>query len=39
VIPGRAIRWFMRGAALGPRPVQLRITERMYRPGRQRRTG
>jgi short-subunit dehydrogenase len=39
VIPGRAIRWFMRGAALGPRPVQLRITERMYRPERQRHTG
>jgi uncharacterized protein len=35
VIPGRAIRWFMRASALGPRPIQLRLTERMYRPERQ----
>jgi short-subunit dehydrogenase len=36
VIPGRTIRWFMRASALGPRPIQLRVTERMYRPGKQR---
>jgi short-subunit dehydrogenase len=36
LIPGRTIRWFMRGTALGPRSIQLRIAERMYRPERQR---
>lgn len=32
IIPGRTFRWVMRGTKLGPRPVQLRISERMYRP-------
>jgi uncharacterized protein len=32
LIPGRTIRWFMRGTKLGPRPLQLRISERLYRP-------
>jgi uncharacterized protein len=33
VIPGRAIRWFIRATRPSPRAVQLRITERLYRPG------
>jgi short-subunit dehydrogenase len=32
VIPGRTIRWFIRATAPSPRALQLRITERMYRP-------
>lgn len=32
VIPGRVMRWVMRGSRLGPRGIQLRITERLYRP-------
>jgi short-subunit dehydrogenase len=32
VIPGRRIRWFIRGTRPSPRAVQLRVTERMYRP-------
>jgi uncharacterized protein len=32
MIPGRRFRWFMRASSLGPRPVALRISERMYRP-------
>jgi uncharacterized protein len=34
VIPGRRIRWFIRATAPSPRALQLRITERMYRPKR-----
>jgi short-subunit dehydrogenase len=34
VIPGRTIRWFIRATRPSPRAVQLRITERMYRPKR-----
>jgi uncharacterized protein len=34
VIPGRTIRWFIRATAPSPRALQLRITERMYRPKR-----
>ena len=34
VIPGRAIRWFIRATQPSPRALQLRITERMYRPKR-----
>jgi short-subunit dehydrogenase len=33
VIPGRTIRWFIRATRPSPRAVQLRITERLYRPG------
>lgn len=33
VIPGRLMRWVMRGSRLGPRALQLRVTERLYRPG------
>jgi uncharacterized protein len=36
VIPGRTIRWFIRASRVGPRTLQLRISERMYRPERQR---
>ena len=32
VIPGRAIRWFIRATRPSPRPIQLRVTERLYRP-------
>jgi uncharacterized protein len=32
VIPGRAIRWFIRLTSPSPRAVQLRVTERLYRP-------
>jgi uncharacterized protein len=32
VIPGRTIRWFLRSTRFSPRPLQLRVTERMYRP-------
>jgi short-subunit dehydrogenase len=32
VIPGRAIRWFIRLTQPSPRAIQLRVTERMYRP-------
>ncbi len=32
IIPGRTIRWFIRATAPSPRALQLRITERMYRP-------
>ena len=31
VIPGTVIRWFVRAANLGPRQIQLRVSERMYR--------
>ena len=34
LIPGRTIRWFIRLTAPSPRGVQLRVTERMYRPKR-----
>lgn len=32
VIPGRMIRWFIRITSPSPRGIQLRVTERMYRP-------
>ncbi len=32
IIPGRTMRWFMRLTRPAPRALQLRITERMYRP-------
>jgi short-subunit dehydrogenase len=32
VIPGRAIRWFLRATRPSPRAIQLRVTERLYRP-------
>jgi short-subunit dehydrogenase len=32
VVPGALFRWAMRATALAPKPLQLRITERMYRP-------
>jgi short-subunit dehydrogenase len=32
VIPGRAIRWFIRATRRSPRAIQLRVTERLYRP-------
>lgn len=32
LLPGRTFRWFMRATSIGPRALQLRITERMYRP-------
>jgi uncharacterized protein len=32
VIPGRVIRWLMRATAPSPRTLQLRVTERLYRP-------
>ncbi|TMK68726.1 MAG: SDR family NAD(P)-dependent oxidoreductase [Actinobacteria bacterium] len=32
VIPGRAIRWFIRATRPSPRAIQLRVTERLYRP-------
>ena len=32
VIPGRRIRWFIRATRPSPRPIQLRVTERLYRP-------
>jgi short-subunit dehydrogenase len=32
IIPGRLMRWVMRGSRLGPRALQLRVTERLYRP-------
>jgi uncharacterized protein len=31
-IPGRTIRWFIRATSPSPRALQLRVTERMYRP-------
>jgi uncharacterized protein len=34
IIPGRMIRWFIRATSPSPRAVQLRVTERMYRPKR-----
>jgi short-subunit dehydrogenase len=34
-VPGRKIRWFLRATAPSPRALQLRITERLYRPDRQ----
>jgi short-subunit dehydrogenase len=34
IIPGRTIRWFIRATSPSPRAIQLRITERMYRPKR-----
>jgi short-subunit dehydrogenase len=34
VIPGRTIRWFIRATQPSPRALQLRITERIYRPKR-----
>jgi uncharacterized protein len=33
-VPGRRIRWFLRATKPSPRALQLRVTERMYRPGR-----
>jgi uncharacterized protein len=33
VIPGRTIRWLIRAGSVGPRALQLRITERMFRRG------
>ncbi len=32
LIPGRTIRWFMRLSSPSPRAMQLRVTERLYRP-------
>jgi short-subunit dehydrogenase len=32
LIPGRVIRTFMLASRVGPRPLQLRVAERMYRP-------
>jgi uncharacterized protein len=32
LIPGRAIRWFIRATQPAPRAIQLRVTERLYRP-------
>jgi short-subunit dehydrogenase len=32
VIPGRMIRWFLRATRPSPRAIQLRVTERLYRP-------
>jgi short-subunit dehydrogenase len=32
IVPGRTMRWFLRATKPGPRAVQLRVTERMYRP-------
>jgi uncharacterized protein len=32
IVPGRTIRWFLRATAPSPRGIQLRVTERMYRP-------
>jgi short-subunit dehydrogenase len=32
VIPGRTIRWFIRATRPSPRAIQLRVTERLYRP-------
>jgi uncharacterized protein len=32
IIPGRVIRWYMRINSPAPRPVKLRVIERMYRP-------
>jgi short-subunit dehydrogenase len=32
IIPGRMIRWFIRATSPSPRAIQLRVTERMYRP-------
>jgi short-subunit dehydrogenase len=34
VIPGRRIRWFIRATRPSPRAIQLRVTERLYRPKR-----
>jgi short-subunit dehydrogenase len=34
IVPGRTIRWFIRATRPSPRAVQLRVTERMYRPKR-----
>jgi short-subunit dehydrogenase len=34
VIPGRTIRWVIRAGRMSPRALQLRITERLYRPKR-----
>jgi hypothetical protein len=33
LIPGRTIRWFIRATSPSPRPVQLRVTERIFRRG------
>jgi short-subunit dehydrogenase len=33
VIPGRTIRWFIRTTSPSPRPIQLRVTERIFRRG------
>ena len=32
LIPGRVIRTFMLASRMGPRRLQLRVAERMYRP-------
>lgn len=32
VIPGRLMRWVMRGSKLSTRGIQLRVSERLYRP-------
>jgi short-subunit dehydrogenase len=32
LVPGWRIRWMMRAARLTPRPLQLRVTERAFRP-------
>jgi len=32
LIPGAMFRWAMRGAALGPRALGLKVAERLYRP-------
>jgi len=32
LVPGALFRWAMRGSALGPRALKLRVSERLYRP-------
>lgn len=32
IIPGRKMRMFMRSSGIGPKAIQLRVTERLYRP-------
>lgn len=32
IVPGRTIRWFMRASSLTPRSLQIRVSERLFRP-------
>lgn len=32
IVPGRTIRWFMRASSLTPRALQIRVSERLFRP-------